>query len=205
MTTILLNKILSDSDIEKARSEISEMKSSPNTLLSLVELLSDAIETARENGAEWEKISKYLSEISETEIDTTKIAEAYFSVIKKNDEGEISYSQLKKRYRIAVQLLKRAGHSEEEIDGVISKESERRKQRYEKSKNKKCDTTETFTVVNDTKIENDEQIKTETKTEQQEDKIQTNEQTMTEIKPQETMPFAGQTKIREDKDIFRKE
>ncbi len=184
MKTLKLAKILSDDEIEKAKTEISEMKSSPGTLLSLVQVLSDAIQTARENGAEWDKITKYMSELSGTEIKTNDVSDAYFSVIKKNGEGEISYSQLKTRYRIAVQLLKKDGHSEDEIDDVASRESERRRQKYERSKTKK--------LVN---IE---------KNIQQTDDIKDNtEQTTIETKQQSTVQFSGQTKIREDKNLYR--
>ena len=114
---IQLKKVPDEQNLKRMLSDLSDMRPRTSALMSLLDVLQAGIATARSKGVEWEDIAKYVSKETETEINPDTIAQSYAAMIReqKNSEraeGELTYTQLKYRYKIAINLLKKSGKTE---------------------------------------------------------------------------------------------
>ena len=108
------------------------------TLKSLMELLRSGIAKAKKNGVQWNDIAAYITETMDQQVTGEAVAQSYMSSereIKNRGKAdfEISYSQLKMRYNMALRLLEEHGINEKNIIDLINEE---RRKRQEKDKNK---------------------------------------------------------------------
>ena len=173
-----LKNILSEKEIEEARADISAMRHKPSTLMSLLDLLKTEITNARQLGVSWDEIAEYVSKITETDISPGALSVSFTSLVReiKNAErgdSDLSYTQLQRRYRIALQLLNKLGKSEDDIEDIITREKRRRKndpQSNEQPTVDKTITEERKTSKNNTDNEAEQvQVDEQQKNENQED------------------------------------
>lgn len=153
---IKLKKILSEKDIEAARSGLAALQSTPSTLMSLLDQLKDDIRSARQAGVSWDDIAEFVAKLTDTDISSVAVSTSYLSLVReeKNEgrgDNDLSYTQLKYRYRVALQLLKKLGKSEEDIENIINRERRKRK----KDQHSDEQTTENKSVVGEQSTEDE--------------------------------------------------
>lgn len=112
--------------------ELSELKPESSGLVSLTEVLRQGIVSARKNDVTWEKIAKFLSEKTETEITAEALSQAFQSSEReKKNKGRLgeepTYAQLRSKYHMALTLLAESGISEEEFEKKFVESRKKRK------------------------------------------------------------------------------
>ncbi len=129
---LIIQKFPSSDEQSALIKELSELKPESSGLVSLTEVLRQGIVSARKNEVTWEKIAKFLSEKTETEITAEALSQAFQSSEReKKNRGrsseEPTYAQLRSKFQMALKLLDENGISEEEFEKKFVESRKRHK------------------------------------------------------------------------------
>ena len=129
---LIIQKFPSSDEQATLIKELSELKPESTGLVSLTEVLRQGIVSARKNEVTWEKIAKFLSEKTETEITAEALSQAFQSSERdRKNKGrsneEPTYAQLKSKFHMALKLLAESGISVEEFEKKFVESRKKRK------------------------------------------------------------------------------